>query len=660
MAASWREPRSIRNLGVTLTAMLGLWTLPAKAQQQPDPELGIPVPLESKVKATKGVPIEIDLSADARTPSSRVEFLIRDFPTQGRLIRNIRVVSGHPTQAKILYLPAADSQASMDSFTYAVRYVGGYFSPAARVDIELIESTPHIEVSGGFDFGRVAIGGKEVQSITITNSGDASFQKEMPLTPPWYWVSPADGAFDLAAGDSTTLTVAYIPTEPGTKVFELRFHEDEQGIARLKGDAFEPIGSDNPMVELAWNPDTRRRTGSLEIISFEPAIDTLILDTGARLKSPQAPVLRLNGKNRASIDLVLPEKDVNSYSGFITVRGGNFTKRFPINAEAAPPRLEIGFADEPLGLLDFDEVQPGEVSYRKLILRNSGGKPATVGIGILQPFKLVDVPRTIQVPPLSQRDLLVEFVAPEDKRGPLKDTIEIASQNAQFSIPVQAMVAGGATPEPANTYEPRITITPAASGSGPKTHTANGQIGSTSDLDEGDPSPTGFPTVPAFDRKIDIEVPSIQSFNYVDTGRSTISLGWQIPREGYQEFEVEMRQMSYDPESYQLKSVWVPYHDVSFHRELKNMTATIRGLNPGSIYEFRVFTTSGNGRYSFPSPAVGITTKAPIPWGSYAWTTVRVLLTVAAIAFVLWWWRFYRNGESLPFRVRLPMPFRFR
>ena len=53
---------------------------------QTEDEIGVPVPVTGRVEALKGHEVQFEIRAESKTPGATVEFLIRTFPSAGKIV----------------------------------------------------------------------------------------------------------------------------------------------------------------------------------------------------------------------------------------------------------------------------------------------------------------------------------------------------------------------------------------------------------------------------------------------------------------------------------------------------------------------------------------------------------------------------------------------
>ena len=174
-------PRGVTSL---LIGFLLFFSLPAAAQlfnggglfnkkteaprAQSEDEIGVPVPVTGRVEALKGHEVQFEIRAESKTPGATVEFLIRAFPSAGKIVSMVSKPNER-NKAIVTYYADPSSSATADAFAFAARYRGGRYSAEMRYDIDLVDLNTEIQAPSEIDFGEVLVGGEAVLDITIRN-----------------------------------------------------------------------------------------------------------------------------------------------------------------------------------------------------------------------------------------------------------------------------------------------------------------------------------------------------------------------------------------------------------------------------------------------------------------------------------------------------------
>ncbi|MEM7603168.1 MAG: hypothetical protein AAF357_17375, partial [Verrucomicrobiota bacterium] len=175
--------------------------------QTPD-EIGLPTPVTGRVEVIRGIEAVFEIRAETKTPAASVEFLIRTFPSAGKIVS----MTSNPNarnRAIVTYYADPNSSADKDAFAFAVRYRGGRYSSAMRFDIDLVDTKSEIQVKKDIEFGSVMIGDSTNQQFTVSNLGNGVFERQLYLAPPWFLLDPKDGKLTLRSRESRQLTVSF-------------------------------------------------------------------------------------------------------------------------------------------------------------------------------------------------------------------------------------------------------------------------------------------------------------------------------------------------------------------------------------------------------------------------------------------------------------------
>lgn len=669
-AGTRRLPGPIRLLGLAWSAALVLGL-----SQEPDPDLGKPLPLDGTITAVKGQTLSIELVSDAKTRAAVVEFLIRDFPLNGQL--GPMVSKGEDrTKATITYTGFQDSAATSDSFTYAVRYPGGQWSRKGKVEIKLEASEPRIHATAEVDFGQVMIGQSEVREVFISNSGNASYRNQIQVAAPWSLVSPENGLLNLPVGGQGVVKVRYTPVVEGPATYHLAFFRNQGATTRLKAAAYAPFTIATPEVALRWEEKSRTRLGAITVNGIAPRVISAVARGDDRLKFGSEGALFLKPNEPSSMQIYLPSEDVAPYEGTMTIAVGTYSLPIKVTAGVAPPYLVVENTADGQPVIDFGQIKPGGFAQGSFQLRNAGGSTTKVSFATEAPFAILAAGGRATLDATEAEAFAVRVAAPSNTTGPYEGNLRIEADSGQsLRLALRAFfLPPGVDP---NAMGAPGSIAPVFSAAGPPGAPGGSTPGSAvppSDRppDPGAPapaqnpeearralaeldalrSPLGFVTHPVVERKISPSIPAVAGdrLTLVEDGRYHLTVAWQAPSVDADSYEMEMRVMRQDPEDGSLQSVWIPYHDVDYQQGKDGgFTAEIRGLGPSRTYEFRLFTIGQNDAVSTPLPFVA-TTRLPMDW---TWIYASLALVAAGGAGYLGW-RYHRSRSGRLGGFRFP------
>ncbi|MCB1233958.1 MAG: choice-of-anchor D domain-containing protein [Verrucomicrobiae bacterium] len=659
---------------------VALFVVAAAASAQDPKSLGIPAPRAFETKAVKGESVSIELSAEARTDFATVEFLIRDFPLNGEL-GLIESNEKNRTRATVAYQAFRDSAATSDSFTYAVRYPpNGLWSKEVTVKIELEDSLPRIYAPASVDFGRVMIGQSVTREIYISNSGKAPYQQQLSLSTPFALVEPAGGNVHLPVGGGVTLKVRFSPEAEGDVTRSFPFFPNPGGITKLLAQGYAPFAVETPDAALRWEEKTRTRLGEIRVVSLADKPIALNVVPGERLQIGGGLTRFLQPQQSASIAVYLPSTDSGAFSGQVSVGAGTFRRPVSVTAETPPAYLVVeNTVPGETPLLDFGAFRPGDVGQSSFLLKNVGGATARAVFEVGPPFAILAASNRATLDPQESEAFAVRFDAPRGPSATHEQAIRVDSDSGQtLQVRLKAVVINPDDPPqaPASTgaqtanlppafgsapdaMPPRPGSAPAIPANQPRVPPSDRPpsppVGAPSgdnpplpddlnvpgEVDDKFRSPLGFITWPLVERQISpnlAPVPAV-GIKLVDDGLRHLGIAWPMPDTGPADYEIEMRAVRTNPENYTIESVWAPYHDVEFERGRDTVRTTIRGLNPNTTYEFRVFTLGSGGLVSEPL-AFAAATRRPMDWTwIYLGTGIAVFLTL--------FWLVWRRHQRL-------------
>lgn len=626
---------------------------PEAPEPRSEEEIGVPVPVSGEVEALKGHEVTFEIEANSKTPGTTVEFLVRSFPTAGKIVSLVSKPNQR-NKAIVTYYANPGSGAEKDAFTFAARYRGGRYSSAARFDIDLVDRKAEIQVPESVDFGEVLIGEETEQEIEVRNLGDGRFDRQLTLASPWRLVDPSDGKLSLSPKGAKTLTVAFQPQRTGETSYFLSLSRSKAGTVKLLGKGREPFSVATEEVQLKLDPDSNERRGEIELVNHGKKPLRLQARASSRLENSLEEVYYVPGESSRRVEVHLGRTDTAPFDGLVQFSLENgYAKSAKVIAPVVPARLEVSIPGNISSeVLNFGQIEAGRSTERKVTITNRGGEAMPLEFHVPEPFRLLNDPGP-RLAPLASVDLALGLFPPAKQRGALDVTMGISGKDQTASVRLLAnVVRSGRTdgsrarvtgreaaspldrlrlraepddgstsddPESAGSSAVGVNIT-AAREQAPSV--GNGRAGSSNSRpilgsEEAEPgeSPLGFATRPLVERKFDRSLKRPEDLSVIESDSDSLTIGWTAPKEsGDLGFEVEMRGMAVNAETQMPESVWVPYERVKFDRIDRLAKAKIEGLAPKAQYEFRVFTVDGNGRSSAPSDAMVAETELPMDW----------------------------------------------
>lgn len=620
---------------------------------------GIPKPRSVAISTLKGYEVSFYISAETDPPGKLVDFIIRDFPSAGRIVSQISDQKRR-NAAKVTYYADPNSAATMDSFTFAARYPGGKISQLARCEIRIQDVKADIEVTNEVDFGELMVGEKAEREIIIKNSGIGPFTTRLNLFSPWKVISPADGNLNVGPGRQAIVRIGFEPTFAGPASYHLPLSRSEKGTCKLSGVANKPFELASEEWELKFNPETKRREVDVIILNKNERPIEAYLRTSSRLKmdSSEYTVLLPGRENRIKVYLEID--DVISFDGGLQIKlREGYSETAKVFSATLPARMEIEVPDQ-IGhdVINFGKVTAGRSTERGILVKNMGGELMLLDAHVPEPFRIL-TKTDRQLIPLESFALSVGFYPHKDDRGAADETMTLVANQQEIRIrlvgnalrPANAprepiVLTPAPAPAPAtNAPGPSQPDTPPQTPAGPDT-VGNGssnmvKLGNRNSPDrirESIPpedsvgalsrrnpirdgktpfsmSPIGILTRELVKRERAPGLDCPEDFELVRATAKTLEFGFTAPKNSELEtFVTEVRGQRINPITSMPESVWAPYPDVSYSRVGRLVKARVSELSPYSIYEFRVFTIDANGRSSPPSSAFGARTTRTMDW----------------------------------------------
>lgn len=655
----------------------GLFNRKTEAPLAPksEDEIGVPVPVTGRVEALKGHEVTFEIRAESKTPGATVEFLIRAFPSAGKIVSMVSKPNER-NKAIVTYWADPASSATEDAFSFAVRYRGGRYSSEMRYDISLVDLQTEIQVPAAVEFGEVMVGGEAVQELTVRNLGGASMERQIFLAPPWHLLDPADGKLSIGPRGARVLKIAFRPELMGETSYFLSFSRSASGTSKLIGTGADPFQVLTETVELVLDSATGVRSGTIELKN--PGTRPIEIETRAstRLQGSLAKSYILVPDAVTKVPVKLAATDTAPFDGSVEFFLKNGYAK-PVRAFAAvvPARLELSVPNSlNAEVINFGQVVGGRSAERGLTITNRGGMPVPLEFHVPEPFRLLTNPGK-QLNPLSAVNLSIGLFPTESRRGPVDVTMNVygADQTLAVRLLGNVVAPAGSTPStgPANltpnlpqgafrlgggarpgaAAEPESTAVlealpqVAAPAAGTTEAVGNGGENPAGEADwrdlvdpavlEENRSPLGFESQPVVARNLDASLRRPEDLTVLQTGSNTMELAWTAPKDaGPASYDVEVRGLFIENETGETRSVWAPYPAVKFEKIDRLVKARLANLSPYSQYELRVVMTTQDGRSSPPSEAILARTEPPMDW-TYIYAFLGVAL-IGLLGFLGW------------------------
>lgn len=666
------------SLGVQVMAALSLFGLSSPVEAQlfggkgllnrktdaprdlTEEEIGLPTPVTGRIEVLKGTETTFEIRAETKTAAASVEFLIRTFPSAGKIVSLVSNPNAR-NRAIVTYYADPNSSATSDAFAFAARYRNGRYSSATRFDIDLVDSNTktEIQIDKEVDFGNVMIGDSAKQEITVRNLGNAPFDRPIYLTPPWFLIEPRDGMLKIGAGQAKSLTVSFRPEMIGETSYFLSLSRSSAGTTKLLGSGLDPFSIVTEEINLGLDPDSYTRKGEI-VLKNEGGRPILVQARGsARLEQSLEKEYILAPESETKVRLSLAATDTAPFDGMVQFALKNgYLKTARVVSAVVPGRLEIEIPDSiNAEVINFGKVEAGRSTERAFTLTNRGGVAVPLEFHLPEPFRMLNNPGS-QLAPLSTVSIAVGLYPIASQRGLVDVTMNVYGNEQSLPLRLLGNVVAGegssaATARPALATQPLQGLRlssglPAAPEAAEKPKslavldtssdaplsgfgsTGNGNELWYKDLSaeeqESLRSPLGHVTKPLVRRKHDSDLRRPEDLSVVSRDDRSLTIGWTAPKDAeYLDFAVALGGMQAAKGAIPEK-VWVPYGNVEFERIDRLVKAKIMGLAPAATYEFRVITFDENGRSSPPSEALAATTDLPMDW-----TYIYLVLGLVAI-----------------------------
>lgn len=636
---------------------------PEAPRAQTEDEIGVPTPVTGRVEALKGHEVTFEIRAESKTPGATVEFLIRAFPSAGKIISMVSKPNER-NKALVTYWADPSSSATEDAFSFAVRYRGGRYSSEMRYDLSLVDLKTEIQVPAAVDFGEAMIGSEELREITVRNLGGASMERQVFLAPPWHLVDPIDGMVRLGPRGARVLKVAFRPELIGETSYFLSFSRSKEGTTKLVGKGAEPLTLVTETVELTLDETTNERIGEILLQNHGPKPLAVGARASTRLQSGILEAYLLAPGQVTKVAVKLGATDTAPFDGTVefSLKNG-YAKSARVVAPVVPGRLVVTVPNSITAeVINFGKVEAGRSMERGFTITNPGGVAVPLEFHVPGPFRLLTAPGP-QLGPLSSMNLSVSLSPTASSRGLVDVTMNLYGNGQTVPIRLLGNVVApvGAAPAPLTPNLPNLpgkgirlggvrapvadeTAEPnslfAASSAEPAIGNGAVPVQAVEVGDEFPPlpdrddptvqrSPLGFQTREMIKREVDAALRRPEDLTLLDAGSDSVTLAWTSPRDtGPALYEVEMRGLQVNHETGFAESVWVPFPANDIEKIDRLVKAKLDRLNPMTQYEVRVVLTTEDGRSSPPSDAIVVETELPMDW-TYIYLFSGIVLLVS-------------------------------
>ncbi|MEC5128486.1 fibronectin type III domain-containing protein [Verrucomicrobiales bacterium BCK34] len=650
----------------------GLFNRDPKAPKaQTADEIGVPTPVTGRVTAKKGFEITFEIKAETKTPGAAVEFLIRTFPSAGKIVSMVNKPNER-NKAIVTYYADPTTGASADAFAFAVRYRGGRYSSAMRYDIDLEggtdgNSAAAIQVPESVDFGKVSVGDEAVREIKVVNIGEGSYEQVILLTPPWYLIEPASGKLGLAGNSAANLKVAFRPDLTGETSYFLSLTRSKEGTMKLFGSGSEPFTLSAEAIKLELDPSSGERTGKVELVNPGEKPIQVKAQGSPRLESGILERYLIAPGQPKEIPIRLADTDTAPFDGMVQFQMDNgYSKYVKVIAPVVPGKLEVDIPDAITDeVLNFGKVEAGRSIEKKISLRNVGGVSVPLEFHIPTPFQLLNDPGP-QLGPRAEVSISLGLFPGAGQKGSVDVTMNVFG--GEQTLPIRLLgnvLPGSGTNSAAGGSNSALTAkrfrfgAPGGSGGGvssspavpenapqvvkiPDSEPTANRAAAARDQKwreslsaaerAGLQTPFGYLARPVVDWKINQALRRPEDLTIIEKDSNSLTIGWTAPKGTAPfSFVVEMRGLYANPEKGNLpENVWIPYSNVEFERIDRLVKAKVKGLNPYSSYEMRVLMIDDRNESSPPSEVLIGDTEAPMDW-TYIYLVLGILFAIGLV-----------------------------
>ncbi len=612
-------------------------------------EIGVPIPVSGRVEALRGHEVIFEIRSETKTPGATVEFLIRTFPSAGKIVSLVSNPNDR-SKAIVTYYADPNSGATKDAFAFAAKYRGGRYSTAVRYDIDLVDHKSDILVSDELDFGSVMIGDEAVKEVTVVNSGNGSFSRQIFASPPWHIVDPAGGKLMIGPNGRYRVKIAFRPELSGKTSYFLNFSRSKLGTTKLEGEGIDSFSVVSEELELVMDEETGQRIGEFILMNHSDKPFRVEARASSRIQNSLGKTYFLSPGKESRFPVKLERTDTAPFDGMIqfSLKSG-YTKTAKVVAKVVPGRIGVSVPNSLASdVVNFGQVAAGRSTERQITLTNHGGVAVPLEFHIPEPFRMLTDPGPT-LGSLSSVNISIGLYPAISRRGLVDATMNVYSTKNTVPVRLLGNVIRSKDGSENTTASLRETGDPLAglrlsAGPRPKSISSGPDLAKDSKkvpdfvnygelitlaleggnsglwyeyLDEETveamTTPSGAVAIPVLQRNYSDSLRSPEDLTVVDADGNSVTIGWTAPRDsGLCHFEVELLGAMTSPELNQSVSVWEKYGVVRYERIGRLVKATIGNLPSKSGHEVRVFMVDETGRSSFPSEVMALETESPM------------------------------------------------
>lgn len=528
----------------------------------------LPVPPQAmplSVTVARGGRVEISLRGYGKA-NQQWRFKLRVQPALGRvsLPENVSLES-----ATVLYEHGGRAVPAHDHFSYVVQSSAGVSVPA-EVEIKIVDDPPLLVVPEDLDFKTVAPGSSAERGITIENRGGGVAGGA--LIAPENWSVRGSPQYRLDRGEQAKFALVFTPNGERAYRGELRYSSHLDRVTSLRGAGLFPLVAQPAMLVLRAAAGSAMRAGAIELENRTETPQTARITSSDGLLAPDK--IELPAYRKTVVPIAAATDNPAAFRGKITATTPQTSAVAEVRIEALGPILRSETKDVSL---------PKNVAESEVILENAGGTRAFVQAVIPDPFALAEADRAFSLAPGEKRAVHLS-IATRGSEG-ARTSVAFVADQSRLEIPIRA--------------------------EGERTMAVKASLPVSNALDNRQTTET--PAEPEVFAKI---LP-VQNVSVIGLTPTSADLRWRAPEATPARYAIEQRLLSLDAQ-HELKIEWTPPPDLEIRVLEKEVTATLRKLQPGSLHSLRIVSLDAQGLRSAPSPTVEFFTLAP-PARSFRW-----------------------------------------
>lgn len=619
-----------------LLLILAVLCLPVAAQRKADKTTsdnkgagGAPAVYPQEVKVMRGQSVVIELKGTTGS-NKDMTFIIRDRPKLGRL-KEDKPAMKTMLSATVTYIAAAEKKGDKDTFTFAAQVPGSSVCEPATVTIHILDTAVRLDTVDTLDLKKIVLGQPAERTFLIRNGGTALWEAKIPVPGGWKWLTPPDGAFKLEPGAEINARIACIADKVGNveAVLELGPVNKVTLLARV----MPPFTLLTAGAALVWQPDTRTRSGVIEVINHNTAQPLTISAAGPEwLKVEKS--LTIPPDRKAPLALNVAKDHGKALTGKLKIAAGNYSEEVEVKAVPAPGVLTfVGGLDDRFGYgLHFGKLSAVTLTRAKLpfVVENEGGAPVIMKLQVPPYFRIEQpVPEEgVALAPGEQKTIVL--LPPVDTAGTFKGQLVVNWGGGSQAVECSAGVEPSALPVSAGTLA-GIRLEQTRPAGGWKIRSVEDQVREIS---------AAGPGIFWSEGKEDLKLPRVNIVEIAEDTGEEVTFAWDLPKGDGWKFQL-MRATVQRFSAGNYVKIWEPCGDeVKINIEGRRATALVKELHPHMPFNFRIQTIAPDGRRSMPGYPISY---RPYPPDPTHWQTYRAFYAGgAALMVALGWWMWKR------------------